>query len=409
METERTQSPSISLKQLKHGFSKWLTLVSDEFIDVIIAVVIANRLSADPTWMLIVGPPSSAKTEILRALNELENTYFLSTLTPQTLISGQKAKSGDHVPSLLFKLDGKTVVMKDFTTILTMRREPRAEIFSQLREIYDGQFSKAFGTGQTISWEGKIGFIAGVTPIIDRYSAIHQVLGERFLQYRVKAENPLEIARHAKRMVNKETEMRKELSGAVANFFKGMSGRLNLEFQTIEEIDEKLLNLACFCAVARTGVPRDRISKVVEIVPIPEGPARLTKQLTQIGIGLAIAHNKTAIDADIYEIVKKIGRDILPGMRLLILETMWRKGLSEDLHGWENTRGIAELAGIPTTTMKEQLENLHILKLINRRLGDEDGAAANTFFWQLALYAIELIQASDIFETKAEDDPSVPF
>lgn len=365
METERTRSPSTSLEQLKQVFSKWLILVSDEIIDVIIASVIANRLSADPTWMLIVGPPSSAKTEILRALSELENTYFLSTLTPQTLISGQKAKSGDHVPSLLFKLGGKTVIMKDFTTILTMRREPRAEIFSQLREIYDGQFSKAFGTGQTISWEGKMGFIAGVTPIIDRYSAIHQVLGERFLQYRVQAENPLEIARHAKQMVNKETEMRKELSGAVVNFFKGLTGRLNLNFQTIPEIDEKLLNLACFCAVARTGVPRDRISKVVEIVPIPEGPARLTKQLTQIGIGLAITHNKTAIDAEIYEIIKKIGRDILPGMRLLILETMWRQGLSEDLHSWESTRGIAELVGIPTTTTKEQLENLHILKLMN--------------------------------------------
>src|SRR6266581_8901964 len=87
--------------------------------------------------------------------------------------------------------------MKDFTSILTMHRDARGEIFSQLREIYDGQYSKAWGTGKEVNWHGKVGILAGVTGIIDRENAFNSALGERFLMYRIPPVSPREQSRRA--------------------------------------------------------------------------------------------------------------------------------------------------------------------------------------------------------------------
>ena len=157
------------LSEVKTIANKWLHLEDDTIIDVIIATHIANKIGGDPIWLLTIAPPSNAKTEILRAFNDHPDTYFLSSLTASTFISGKKAEKSDPNPSLLFKLNDKTLILKDFTTILSMRHEQRQEIISQLREIHDGSCSKAFGTGQTIFWKGHVGLIAACTPI---YSCI---------------------------------------------------------------------------------------------------------------------------------------------------------------------------------------------------------------------------------------------
>jgi hypothetical protein len=74
---------------------------------------------------------------------------------------------------------GNAVFMaKDFTTVLSMRREKRAAILGQLREIHDGRFRRDFGTGVTKIWCGRITIIAAVTPALDRhYSNLNQLCG----------------------------------------------------------------------------------------------------------------------------------------------------------------------------------------------------------------------------------------
>src|SRR5262249_7946493 len=132
----------------------------------------------------IVAPPSSMKTEVIRSLDDVPDVYPLSSLTAQTFASGFERRGVET--SLLPKLDGKTITMKDFGTVLTMYREKKAEILAQLREIYDGGFVKEFGNGKRFHWAGKVGLLAGVTPIIDREYALNQILGERFILYRVR-------------------------------------------------------------------------------------------------------------------------------------------------------------------------------------------------------------------------------
>ena len=56
-----------SLERLKEVFDKWLLLPDTHLLEVILAAIVANQLGGDPLWLLIVAPPSSAKTELIRA------------------------------------------------------------------------------------------------------------------------------------------------------------------------------------------------------------------------------------------------------------------------------------------------------------------------------------------------------
>ena len=166
--------PATGLERLRRIFRKWLLITDWDALTVTVASVIANRLAGDALWLFLVAPPSGVKTEYISSLNGLSNIHPLSDLTAQTFASGMRAKKE---PSLLSKFEyGTVLTLKDFTTILSMHRDKRHEILSQLREIYDGSYTKSWGTGKTLNWKGKVGLIAGVTTIIDTHYSIYQTV-----------------------------------------------------------------------------------------------------------------------------------------------------------------------------------------------------------------------------------------
>ena len=46
-------------------------------------------------------------------------------------------RSGPKDASLLPQINGQIMLFKDWTTVLSMQRDARAEIFSQFREIWE--------------------------------------------------------------------------------------------------------------------------------------------------------------------------------------------------------------------------------------------------------------------------------
>ena len=116
-----------------------LTREDEKVIDIAFATYVGNRLGGDPLWVCIIGPPASGKTEIIASMDGYASVFLLSSLTPNTFISGKETTSPmERNPSLLPRLNGKLVLIKDLTTILMKHRDAKSEIFSQLREIYDG-------------------------------------------------------------------------------------------------------------------------------------------------------------------------------------------------------------------------------------------------------------------------------
>ncbi len=166
-----TQPPGAGrLSGIVKQVGQHLVVSDDQLIEVVLAGVVAHRAPGrDPFWLLLVGASSDGKTELLQALTGVPDVFPLSTLTHKTLLSGASTRDTGNNASLLHKLKGQILVVKDMTTMLELYTETRQQLFAQLREMYDGSMKKAFGTGEEVSWEGKVGFLAGVTPVIDQH------------------------------------------------------------------------------------------------------------------------------------------------------------------------------------------------------------------------------------------------
>lgn len=268
MKKTKRSSNTRALKKARAVFAKWLQLDDSTVLDVIAGVIQAHRIPGDPVWMFLVGAPGGAKTEILRAFSGHELVFPLSKFSPKTLVSGFVREED---PSLLPKLDGRVLVVKDFTTVLQMQREARAEIFSTLRDAYDGEVAQSFGTGETKRYSSRFGLIAAVTPAIDDYDALHAQLGERFLKFRVHTVDRLSATHRALQNAGHEEQMRDELQKAARILLVARK-----PCEAPDWMQEALVNLAEWLAVCRSVVQRDRDS-AVKYMPQAEVGTRLVK------------------------------------------------------------------------------------------------------------------------------------
>lgn len=347
----------ISFAALEQTINKWLLIKDTGILKVLAGTVIANRLQGDPVWLFIVAASGGTKTELIRGLNKIDGIYPISDLTPQTFLSGEK---GQKNASLLLRLPPNDTILtyKDFTTVLTMHRDNRHAILSQLREIYDGFYRKEFGTGETKTWEGKMGFIAGVTSIIDNHQTVFQVLGERFIQYRPKQPDSIALAKKAMENSGEEHEMRDEIQTAFADFIRGIQIP-KLPIVIPDDIRNRIAYLATFCVRARSGIIRDGYSsREIELIPDTELPTRLAKQLTTLQCAFSLMDKATPEQN--YQLVYKVGMDTLPQKRRKTIEVLL--ATTESL----TTAQVALNIGYPTNTTRRILEDLQGLGLSER-------------------------------------------
>jgi hypothetical protein len=358
--------------------SKWLAIQDYEALDIILATAISIYFPGDPVWLFIISPPGSTKTEILRSFTG-DRICSISTLTPQSLISGlQGVKDTDLMP----KLDGKLLIIKDFTSILSKKSEDQTAIFADLREAYDGYLEKSYGSGVGIKrYRANFGIIAGVTNAIDMYRIVHSLLGERFLRIRPKNDADLAIAR-ASELTGQETEMRKAISEATTACMRYYTGIQPPPALLVDDdIQLKIQALANITAKLRTEVPRDRFHKVM-VQPDAEVGTRLSKQFLRVGQSLSILYEHAYIGDREYKTLLRIARDsISPQKVSLVLALAGMEMLS--------TKEAGDRAKIPTETARELLEDLWSLNLLTRT-GD------NPFSWQLTDYMHNLLQTSGL-------------
>jgi len=286
-----------SLNQLREVFMKWLFLTDTDTIETIMAVHLSQIIDGPPIWMFLVAPPGGAKTEIISSLSLCHQTYMTSSLTPHALISGANFKNLPD-PSLIPRLDGRVMVVKDFTSILSMRDADKDEIFGILRDAYDGKCGKIFGTGIERNYKSRFTILAAVTPRIYDLSSQHQSLGERFLKYssghNLKHISERDIIRRAIDNINRETEMKWQLADVVRSFMDARltwAQKLNLRTtpSISKEFKERLIYLGMFGARLRGTVSRDTYHHdIMTSRPSAEVGSRLGIQLAKFVKSLAI-------------------------------------------------------------------------------------------------------------------------
>jgi hypothetical protein len=339
----------------------------------VLGTVAANRLPGDPVWLVLVGPPSGGKSELIQAVGELPEVHSVATLTEAGLLSGTPRRERDASASggLLREIGAEGLILcKDFTSVLAMHRDTRAALLAAMREIYDGAWTRHVGVdgGRKLHWSGRVGLIAGSTPTIDRHHGVMSTMGERFVLFRLPKLSDQEQARRALAQAGHEAEMRAELAGAVSALLE--AGVFPPRELAPAEIDV-LVAISTFVVRARSAVERDGYSREIELVPGSESPARLVKVLSRLLAGLdAIGVERPQA----WRVVAKAALDSIPALRLAALDALYQAG------GKVSTTSVAERIRYPTSTTRRALEELEAHDMIDRT---SRGSGRNADTWEL--------------------------
>ncbi len=352
----------------------------DPMLVELVAATYASKfiVGLDPLWVVLVAPSSFGKTELLRPLDAFDDVMFLSSVTPRTFISGARGAGGGNL-SLLYEIDGKVMLMKDLTTVLSMRREDRAEVLSQLREIYDGSLSKAFGTGQRVDWRGRVTLLAASTPIVDTYSSVIGVMGHRWLLVRISESDRRSTALRA--IESRSDDVRRDGMSAA---FKGALGSLKKvsasSFEFPDWAKHQLALLADFASRARTPVDRDRQKRDIVRMPSIEGTPRLAGQLRMVALGRCHADGRTVInDADV-RLAQRVAFDtVSPPLRMAILRALL------SLESATVSQLAAEVTQVSPTTIRRCLEDLRAVRLVASEM------IAESHWWALTALSLEAL------------------
>jgi hypothetical protein len=327
----RTPACNMTWKRLENLIRQHFHQPDIEAAKVVLACAAAHLiLEYPPAWNMAVAVAGSMKTVILEALDGLPNVYLIDEVTPQTFISGkidsdrQKRK---RPASLLHRIGEQGIVVAaDFSTVLTSDPRNRAKVFSQLRRIYDGHFHREFGSDENLDerdWKGRLTFLAGVTPEVDRHHKVFSALGDRFIRTRWPRAGGKDAAMSAMRQ---DRRVAMDVKTAIHAFMDPIFSRSEVAPPNIPEpLLHRLANLGEFVALVRAYVPRDCRDQI-------EGPAqaesntRLPQELAQVGRGWAALMGRAEIDEEDFKVIRRAAFDSLPPSRRSILERVMEGG-----------------------------------------------------------------------------------
>lgn len=378
----------LSPEEVLQEYSKYLLLGDGKCLEVLYGSAFANRMKSDPLWMFFVGPPGSAKTELVMSLSGAVGSFKISTLTAKALVSGHNARSDS---SWLPMMDGKLVLIKDWTSLLSKPETERFEIYATLREAYDGHYTKVFGTGDKREYHSKFGILAAVTHAIEFDAKQNATLGERFLRFSMvdhKArDSRREICKRALLSITHESDMRTRLKEVGAEV---------LSYNGVEppEIDDKgyqyLIDLAVWLSQIRTAITRNPYKlESIQTTSKPEVGTRPAKQLALLAMGIAQYKRETMVSKSTLETVTRVAIDSAPSDYASIVSALFilTRLRSEEFID----KKLLDEVSI-TDKFPFKLEDLEMLGMVHRRRENR-----NSYF-ALNQEMIEIMQRCGMFQ-----------
>ncbi len=373
------------LLELRRSIAAWLHIPAEDadLIDFVLAVYKSNEMPGDPLWGLVIDASGGGKTEILRPLRCRSDAYFLSGLTDKTLVSGYRdPKRPKPDPSLLPQINGKVLIIKDLSPLLSMRRETRNAVLADLRDAYDGFTDQGRGNVGRVSFQSRFSVLAASTLAIERFDAVDEELGERFVKFRMRSNQTTEKVEQAIKNMGKDSGMRQEIEGLVSGFLDRLPAAPQLP-EVPETLVLPLTAIADLTAIARSHVPRDRQHNM-RYLPRPEVGTRLGKELAKLLLALALIREKTAPGFEELSTVARVAEDCMPPNRLLILRELQRAAglkLSE----------VTQRTGLPRTTAGQVLQDLNVLRLVEVEDVEKESVWRLTLDWQKRLENLPIL------------------
>lgn len=334
-EDERTdtprggEQPPLLLEEVMQ-LARAIGLQDEDIVQVILAAYISKELERrNPIWIMLVGNPSSNKTQLVSLLAQAPDTVMIDVLTANPFISGLSNK--EKPQDLLPKLDGSCFICKDYTSFFGRSEETVKQLLSDLVSIYDGTFSKHSGARGTVRYNASFSHIGCVTPmgLNQRQTYMNQV-GARFLTIRVpelserQREEGFDVAwsEDLKERIKAASEA---ASGYVTALCKGIR-TYGVQLAPVSAGIRTQLNLLAELVARARGEVRTRTQKFEtedgevktfeEVEEIQkEEPFRALHQLKALCKSLAIVRGKEEVTQQEFLTVKRVALSSMPVQR----------------------------------------------------------------------------------------------
>ena len=357
----------MKIQEVIEEYRKVFYCEDPSFIPVVLATVLANKLPGVPVWLMLVGGSSSGKSEIINAVSKVSWCKDVSILTANTFLSGMPSRDGKPT-SLLHQIGPRGVLlMKDFTTILSMRKEASSEIMGQMREIYDGKMDKFTGAGKQLHWEGRINLVAGVTEKLfvmeDQFSG----MGTRSLNFVLKEQDSKKMTIRASEIEKDIDKHRVHLQEVFTTYLNEIATTLmENEMVVPEDVHMQIIDVCEFASLARSPVEKSFKGDIIHILSREE-PMRMSNQLHHI----ARAFMAMGYSENFEKVLYKMGLDCIPKGRRMILKEIAG-------HSFVTIRGLSYKIRHSEEVIRGWLEELYAFHLVELERGA--GRVADKWF-----------------------------
>jgi hypothetical protein len=222
--------------------------------------------------------------------------------------------------------------------LLQSRPEERDEVFSILRDAYDGSCQRMFGNGVTREYKDlNFVILAGVTPAVDAMSNV--AMGERFLKFRPDREFDRhdEEARAVRAIKNSSVldQMRADLKLTSVRCLQRPFDPDNVR-QPDDDTIEFVARLAQIVAWLRGAVMMDERSGKMLSRPIVESSPRLALQFVKLAQGIALhLEAKSLADARVSGLLRRVALHTGDALVCSVVMQLWKLGTPstrKDLH-----------------------------------------------------------------------------
>jgi len=332
------------LEEVYKVYRKYFHIENNERIDIVLAVALSQKLEGIPIWLILVGASGDMKSVQLNSL-KTPDVFVLHNLTSKTLVNGYPDKI--KFPDLAPELDRKIAIIPDMAQILKLPPNEKAELWGQLRDLYDGLAGKLSGQGSRARYSGlKVTLLAGSTPAIDGQILVHQDLGTRELIYRTKGSiKKKEVMK--KCFDNEEFELKitQEIAEKTTDF-------LDEVYIIREYIDEKILNefmsIATYITYMRATAEFDQYTNDLRNEVYPEEPTRIAKQIKRLYVCLMNLSNDYPQDKAL-RILWHIAKSSAFPLRVKIFDYLIKNPYKEF-----STNELSELLSVGRSTIKRE-------------------------------------------------------
>ena len=333
---------ALTFSQVQKEIEKYIPNSSNILKIALAIIACSNFRQKVMLWLLLVGAPSSGKTDILKLFKHSNNVYFLDSLTLNAFISGERETDKTKVYDLLPQVNNKCLIIKDWTVLFSLDERMTKKILGDMVGSYDEELTKFSSRRGQITYDSYFSQLGAITPAtLNKHTQYLNMVGPRFLFYTMPNLTEEQENQGFENIFSQKD--RKKIEKELAQLVSAYIDLLSLNSPSIKEFSKEtqeqfkvasrlmargrgivIMNSATF--EKKVGDEIEKISYYeLQEVQI-EHPFRAIQQLILLAQYLAYVSNKIEVTQEEMEIIKEIVISSMPADRSQALRVIINMG-----------------------------------------------------------------------------------